>query len=180
MQLNIHEHEEVKGLRQEGLLCDHDFFGASIWPHPVIVAAGKLTFLQKLGPAVEYDPRVAYTLSESHQYSGKNILVHGATAASIDAALVLAEENTVTVLDHRQRNRGNIEAEFPVFHRAVQEGKITFIEHAELHELGEREARWFNTRDDGEKTFAMRTILCFLLPVLSKRWSITGKCRRRC
>lgn len=139
MQLNIREHEEVKGIRKKGCFVITTTKGEYL-AAALIVAAGKLTFLQKLGVAVEYDPRVAYTLSSSEDYAGKQILIHGVTSDSIDAALSLASKNTVTVLEHRLHAHLHIEAEYPAFYAAVRRGSIRYIENADLHELGVDEA----------------------------------------
>ncbi|MCH7606063.1 MAG: NAD(P)-binding domain-containing protein, partial [Chloroflexi bacterium] len=68
--------------------------------HRVVVAIGKLTFLGKLDPVGEKNPRVRYVLEEAQKhFSGKRLLVIASDACSLafETACRLAPDNDVTL-----------------------------------------------------------------------------------
>ena len=69
--------------------------------HRVVVAIGKLTFLGKLDPVGEKNPRVRYVLEEAEKhFSGKRLLVIASDACSLafETACKLAAHNDVTLV----------------------------------------------------------------------------------
>ena len=71
--------------------------------HRVVVAIGKLTFLGKLDPVGEENPRVRYVLEEAQRrFSGKRLLVIASDACSLafEAACKLIQRSPRS-LDHR-------------------------------------------------------------------------------
>ncbi len=69
--------------------------------HRVVVAIGKLTFLGKLNPVSEQNPRVRYILADADkQFAGKRLLVIASDACSLgfETACKLAAANDVTLV----------------------------------------------------------------------------------
>lgn len=100
--------ETVKGITRRDLFevkTDRHTYLA----HRIVVAIGKLTFLGRIDPVSEKNPKVHYELEEAgRSFSGRRVLVIASNACSLafDTACRMAAKNDVTLIceeahDHR-------------------------------------------------------------------------------
>ncbi len=98
--------------------------------HRVVVAIGKLTFLGKLDPVGEENPRVRYLLADAEKhFAGKRLLVIASDACSLafETACKLAAGNDVTLVceePHEHAGETNIDCGCV---DVVMTGSITFL-----------------------------------------------------
>ena len=98
-QLNIQEKKKVESIDYKG---DNHFIvntsdGESYVTSNVLISIGRRGTPRKLGIEGEGLPKVAYRLLEPENISGKNIMVVGGGDSAIESALLLCDENSVTL-----------------------------------------------------------------------------------
>ncbi|MFN3322758.1 MAG: NAD(P)-binding domain-containing protein [Bryobacteraceae bacterium] len=135
--LDVRVQEGVEGIaRSDGLLSvttSKDHYRA----RRVILATGQRGNPRRLGVPGEESGRVYHRLYSPKDYRGEEILVVGGGNSAVEAALVLAEENHVTLSYRGSR----IERAFPANRRkleaAIAGGRIRFLPESEVTEFRE-------------------------------------------
>ncbi len=131
--ITIQEHTQVASIQPEG-----DFFevattkGGLFKTKRVLLAIGRRGTPRKLGIAGEMTEKVAYRLLEPERISGKKIVVVGGGDSAVESAMLLADQNEVT-LSYRAdkfsrikpKNRENIT-------HAIETGKIKALFNTQL------------------------------------------------
>ena len=131
--ITIQEHTQVASIQPEG-----EFFevattkGGLFKTKRVLLAIGRRGTPRKLGIAGEMTEKVAYRLLEPERISGKKIVVVGGGDSAVESAMLLADQNEVT-LSYRAdkfsrikpKNRENIT-------NAIETGKIKALFNTQL------------------------------------------------
>ncbi|TNE53730.1 MAG: 4Fe-4S dicluster domain-containing protein [Bacteroidetes bacterium] len=117
-QINIQEHTKVEEIgRENGHFVLRTNREETIKSKNVLLAIGRRGTPRKLGVPGELSEKVAYRLLEPEMISGKKILVVGGGDSAVESAMLLMEQNEVT-LSYRKdafarikpKNRDNIQA----------------------------------------------------------------------
>jgi thioredoxin reductase/Pyruvate/2-oxoacid:ferredoxin oxidoreductase delta subunit len=96
--ITIKEHTKVESITSENGIFNIDtLIGERITSKTVLLAIGRRGTPRKLGIEGEIQEKVAYRLLEPEDISGKNILVVGGGDSAIESALLLADQNNVTL-----------------------------------------------------------------------------------
>jgi len=108
--ITIKEHTKVESITNENGIFNIDTLtGEHITSKTVLLAIGRRGTPRKLGIEGEIQEKVAYRLLEPEDISGKNILVVGGGDSAIESALLLADQNNVT-LSYRSEAFNRIKA----------------------------------------------------------------------
>lgn len=132
-QIKIHENKKVDAIKMANggfELKVND--GSNYTTQRVLLAIGRRGTPRKLNIPGEVSPKVAYRLLEPELIKGKNIVVVGGGDSAIESALLLADENNVT-LSYRNdafsrlksKNKNNLE-------EAIGKGKINVLLNSNL------------------------------------------------
>ncbi len=128
-ELNVRIGETVKGIAKRDLfevLTDK----GTILARRVVVAIGKLTFLGKLDPVGEDNPRIRYLLSEPETtFSGERLLVVASDACSLafETACRFASANDVTLICEEAHNHSPNEEFSCACKNLAENGTVTFL-----------------------------------------------------
>jgi len=96
--ITIKEHTKVEAITNEnGIFNIETITGEHITSKTVLLAIGRRGTPRKLGVDGEVQEKVAYRLLEPEDISGKNIMVVGGGDSAIESALLLADQNNVTL-----------------------------------------------------------------------------------
>lgn len=96
--ITIKEHTKVEAITpQNGHFDIETLIGEHITSKTVLLAIGRRGTPRKLGVDGEIQEKVAYRLLEPEDISGKNIMVVGGGDSAIESALLLADQNNVTL-----------------------------------------------------------------------------------
>lgn len=96
--ITIKEHTKVEAITNEnGIFNIETITGEHITSKTVLLAIGRRGTPRKLGVDGEIQEKVAYRLLEPEDINGKNILVVGGGDSAIESALLLADQNNVTL-----------------------------------------------------------------------------------
>jgi len=96
--ITIKEHTKVESITSENGIFNIDtLIGERITSKTVLLAIGRRGTPRKLGIEGEIQEKVAFRLLEPEDISGKNILVVGGGDSAIESALLLADQNNVTL-----------------------------------------------------------------------------------
>lgn len=96
--ITIKEHTKVESITpQDGYFDIETLIGEHITSKTVLLAIGRRGTPRKLGVDGEVQEKVAYRLLEPEDISGKNIMVVGGGDSAIESALLLADQNSVTL-----------------------------------------------------------------------------------
>jgi thioredoxin reductase/NAD-dependent dihydropyrimidine dehydrogenase PreA subunit len=96
--ITIKEHTKVECITPEnGYFNIETLKGEHITSKTVLLAIGRRGTPRKLGVDGEIQEKVAYRLLEPEDIKGKNILVVGGGDSAIESALLLADQNNVTL-----------------------------------------------------------------------------------
>jgi thioredoxin reductase (NADPH) len=108
--ITIKEHTKVESITSENGIFNIDTLtGERLTSKTVLLAIGRRGTPRKLGIEGEIQEKVAYRLLEPEDISGKNILVVGGGDSAIESALLLADQNNVT-LSYRSEAFNRIKA----------------------------------------------------------------------
>jgi thioredoxin reductase (NADPH) len=108
--ITIKEHTKVEAITPEnGFFNVVTLKGENITSKSVLLAIGRRGTPRKLGVEGEIQEKVAYRLLEPEDISGKNIMVVGGGDSAIESALLLADQNNVT-LSYRSEAFNRIKA----------------------------------------------------------------------
>jgi len=96
--ISIQENTKVESITPEnGHFNIETLTGQHITAKTVLLAIGRRGTPRKLGVEGEMQEKVAYRLLEPEDISGKNIMVVGGGDSAIESALLLADQNNVTL-----------------------------------------------------------------------------------
>lgn len=94
----VTENTKVESIRKEGdIFMVETLGGQQITTKTVLLAIGRRGTPRKLGIEGEMREKVAYRLLEPEDIQGKNIMVVGGGDSAIESALLLCDQNTVTL-----------------------------------------------------------------------------------
>lgn len=97
-EISIQENTKVESITPEnGYFCIQTLGGQHITAKTVLLAIGRRGTPRKLDVEGEMQEKVAYRLLEPEDISGKNIMVVGGGDSAIESALLLADQNNVTL-----------------------------------------------------------------------------------
>ncbi len=96
--IEIKENEKVINIQKEnGLFKVESETGLKLTAPFVLLAIGRRGTPRKLGVPGEESPKVAYWLLEPENISGKKIMIVGGGDSAVEAALMLCDQNQVTI-----------------------------------------------------------------------------------
>jgi len=96
--IQIKENSKVEAIVPEGNIFKVETVQGDVYSSKtVLIAIGRRGTPRKLNVQGEETEKVAYRLLEPEEIKGKNILVIGGGDSAIESALLLADENTVTL-----------------------------------------------------------------------------------
>jgi len=96
--INIKENSKVEAIVPEGKIFKVEIASGEIYTtKTVLIAIGRRGTPRKLNVKGEDTEKVAYRLLEPEEIKDKNILVVGGGDSAIESALLLADENKVTI-----------------------------------------------------------------------------------
>jgi len=108
--ITIKEHTKVESIsHQNGMFDIETLLGEHISSKTVLLAIGRRGTPRKLGVDGEIQEKVAYRLLEPEDINGKNIMIVGGGDSAIESALLLADQNNVT-LSYRSEAFNRIKA----------------------------------------------------------------------
>ncbi len=148
--ITIRENSKVEHItpREDGDFKVEIAGGDSYTAQNVLIAIGRRGSPRKLNVPGEESTKVAYRLLEPEQISGKNILVVGGGDSAVESAMLLMENNHVT-LSYRKdtfarikpKNRENID-------RAIENKDLDVIYNSNVLEISEKDVKLgFNGND---------------------------------
>lgn len=150
--ISVQENSKVEGIvNEEGIFRLTTLQGENITAARVLLTIGRRGTPRKLGVPGEMKEKVAYRLLEPEMISGKHIMVVGGGDSAVESALMLADNNHVT-LSYRNEvfNRlkpGNSMA----INKAMAEGKLEVKFNSNMVSI-EDETVTFAIGKDGERT----------------------------
>jgi thioredoxin reductase (NADPH) len=126
--IKIHENTKVESISKEsGIYTIKTLSGELITTKTVLLSIGRRGTPRKLGIEGEMLEKVAYRLLEPEDISGKNILVVGGGDSAIESALLLADQNKVT-LSYRNATFSRIKpANGEKIREAGETGKVNVL-----------------------------------------------------
>lgn len=138
--IEIREHKKVeKIIPENGGFMVHTKEGDSYSAKRVLLAIGRRGTPRKLNIPGEELPKVAYRLLEPELIDGKNIVVVGGGDSAIESALLLADQNRVT-LSYRKDAFSRLKPKNSVKIKAAMEaGKLDVILNSNLISIEENE-----------------------------------------
>jgi len=166
-EIDVRENTAVKGIRptENGFTLELNKGGA-ITADQVLVAIGRRGSPRKLGVPGEMSTKVAYRLIEPEEISGKKIVVVGGGDSAVESALLLMDENEVTLSyrkEHFARIKpGNKEA----IDAAIGAKKLDVLFQSNVKEIREKDL--VITQGDKEIILANDLVYIFaggLLPI---------------
>ncbi|MDD4969233.1 MAG: NAD(P)-binding domain-containing protein [Paludibacter sp.] len=96
--ISIKENSKVEAIVPGGGIFNVEILGGDVYSSKaVLIAIGRRGTPRKLGVPGEESEKVAYRLLEPEEIKGKNILVVGGGDSAIESALLLADNNKVTL-----------------------------------------------------------------------------------
>lgn len=96
--ITIKENTKVESITQkEDIFEIETITGEKITAHTVLLALGRRGTPRKLGVPGELQEKVAYRLLEPENISGKEIIIVGGGDSAIEAAIMLADQNIVSL-----------------------------------------------------------------------------------
>ena len=138
--LNLKEQTEVKDIRKRG---EHDFEvrtadGKHFPARNVIIAVGRQGEARKLDvPGEDKSHKVLYRLHTADDYSQNDVLVVGGGNSAIEAALMLMQNNRVTV-SYRKDEFFRLKTENrEAIERAIADNKLEVVFESNVKEIGE-------------------------------------------
>jgi thioredoxin reductase/Pyruvate/2-oxoacid:ferredoxin oxidoreductase delta subunit len=138
--IEIQEHKKVeKVIPENGCFMVHTKEGDSYSAKRVLLAIGRRGTPRKLNIPGEELPKVAYRLLEPELIDGKNIVVVGGGDSAIESALLLADQNRVT-LSYRKDAFSRLKPKNSLKIKAAMEaGKLDVILNSNLVSIEENE-----------------------------------------
>ncbi len=140
--LTIKENTKIENIipKEDGTFILVTNNNERIAANQVLIAIGRRGTPRKLGIKGEDKPKVYYRLLEPENISGKNILVVGGGDSAVESAMLLMENNKVT-LSYRKdkfarikiKNRDKIS-------EAIENGRLNMIFNSNLIEIMDEEA----------------------------------------
>jgi len=126
--ITIRENTKVESISKEnGIFTIQTLSGEQITAKTLLLAIGRRGTPRKLGIEGEMLEKVAYRLLEPEDISGKNILVVGGGDSAIESALLLADQNKVT-LSYRNASFSRIKpANGEKIREAGEAGKVEVL-----------------------------------------------------
>jgi thioredoxin reductase (NADPH) len=125
--IKIHENTKVESISKESGIFTKTLSGELITTKTVLLSIGRRGTPRKLGIEGEMLEKVAYRLLEPEDISGKNILVVGGGDSAIESALLLADQNKVT-LSYRNATFSRIKpANGEKIREAGETGKVNVL-----------------------------------------------------
>lgn len=135
--IEIKEHTKVEHIIKKKDQFIIETTGDILTSRKVLLAIGRRGTPRKIGVPGEYTEMVAYRLLEPELIDGKNIMIVGGGDSAIEAALLLANNNTVQMSYRGSAfNRAKPKNNEKIM-QAVENGKITVRFHSNLTGINE-------------------------------------------
>lgn len=135
-EINIQENTKIESISTEGDIFHlHTNKGNVLKAKMVLLAIGRRGTPRKLGVKGELSEKVAYRLIEPEEISGKKICIVGGGDSAVEAAMLLADQNEVT-LSYRKESFQRIKAKNSErINEAIGAGKIEILFNSNLTEI---------------------------------------------
>jgi len=139
-QIDVRENTVVKAIRPQEAGFELDLStGKTLSADQVLVAIGRRGSPRKLGVPGEMSTKVAYRLLEPEEISGKRILVVGGGDSAVESALLLKDQNEVT-LSYRKEHFARIKPDNKTAMDAAMDAKeLDVLFASNVLEIGEDE-----------------------------------------
>ncbi len=126
--ISVNENSKVEAITSEdGIFQVATLKGERYTGARILLAIGRRGTPRKLGVSGEMKEKVAYRLLEPEEITGKNVMVVGGGDSAVESALLLADQNHVT-LSYRNEVFNRIKAPNNIaLNRAVADGKIDLL-----------------------------------------------------
>ena len=161
MQISVEEGKRIVGIAKEGSSFQSEVVGGErISSRSVLLAIGRRGTPRKLGVPGEELSKVTYKLIEPELYQGLDILVVGGGDSAVESALLLADDNRVS-LSCRQVNLAHIKPGILTrIDSAIENGKITMLFQSQVLEISETEVKL--STNEGERFLANEQVFIFI------------------
>jgi len=148
--ISIRENTKVESITPEnGHFNIVTLKGDTITSKTVLLAIGRRGTPRKLGVDGEIQEKVAYRLLEPEDISGKNIMVIGGGDSAIESALLLADQNNVT-LSYRNEAFNRIKPKnSQSLNEAIEAGKLDVRLNTNLVSIEEKTITLSSESDQG-------------------------------
>ncbi|MDX1685029.1 MAG: NAD(P)-binding domain-containing protein [Saprospiraceae bacterium] len=169
--IEIKEKSRVERIEDEGEIFEiFTANGESYRTKRVLLAIGRRGTPRKLGVPGEQKEKVAYRLLEPEMISGKDIMVVGGGDSAIESALLLADDNNVT-LSYRKDKFSRIKPKNnEKVLNAIQEGTITMKYNTNVTEIMDNAVLLKHNEDDSVESIPNDLIYIFAGGILPTKF----------
>lgn len=138
--ISIKENSKVENISKQGRLFEvQTLKGEKFTSGGVLLALGRRGTPRKLGVPGEISEKVAYRLLEPENISGKDILVVGGGDSAIESAILLAQQNNVS-LSYRSEKFSRVKPQNASdIEKYAAEGKVRLLFNSNVTEISEKE-----------------------------------------
>jgi thioredoxin reductase len=159
--LTIKENTKVEAITREGDIFNVETLnGEHFTTKSVLLAIGRRGTPRKLNVTGENSEKVAYRLLEPEQIIGKNIVVVGGGDSAIESALLLADQNKVTI-SYRSKSFSRIKAlNAEKINEAIKNGLIEVKLNSNIVSIESDSIHY--TENDSKEVLKMANDLVFI------------------
>ena len=159
--ISIKENSKVENISKQGSLFEvQTLKGEKFTSGGVLLALGRRGTPRKLGVPGEISEKVAYRLLEPENISGKDILVVGGGDSAIESAILLAQQNNVS-LSYRSEKFSRVKPQNASdIEKYAAEGKVRLLFNSNVTEISEKEVTLTDSMNNG--SFVISNDLVFI------------------
>jgi len=158
----------TENTKVESIVSDDEIFTIStnnelkLTSKNILLAIGRRGTPRKLNIQGENLEKVAYRLLEPEDISGKNILVVGGGDSAIESALLLANQNNVTLSYRKDVFQRLKQKNNQKINEAIQEGKVIVRYNTNLSSIQKSDITLVSTNDDKQEIIENDMVYIFV------------------
>ncbi|GAB4321357.1 MAG: hypothetical protein Kow00127_13780 [Bacteroidales bacterium] len=161
-QIEVREQTKVENIIQEnGHFRVVTNKGEELTAFRVLLAIGRRGSPRKLNVPGEQSEKVAYRLLEPEHIQGKKVLVVGGGDSAVESAMLLADNNEVTLSYRKDKFQRIKPGNFERIHKAIEEGRINVLYNTQVKEIKEKEVVLKDTENSEEIVIANDLVYIF-------------------